>query len=200
MQVEFFWKNLCQCCWNTWAHDVYGLACLTLILFVLECWEQLNHAMYDWPNYPLPEMINVERKKEKPTKEKVGQVKPLLLLLSCGARQAWRKVLSHTRKLLQCTMKAHTASPLQHVFNGAGGGSCSHRSCIQCAQLTWWIKLLPRSTFSAAEGVLLYLHPDLLRFWLGSMSFWFDTCWWTGHELNGNTHQPEWETIVMVVI
>ena len=28
-------------------------------------------------------------------------------------------------------LEVHTASPLQHVLNGANGGSCCHRDCIQ---------------------------------------------------------------------
>ena len=84
-------------------------------------------------------MTNVVKKKEKPTEEKVGQVKPQhvkdLKRHRCVV-PAWSNVLNHTHKLLlckyivnlpwlfQCTTKAlklHTASHLQHVFNGAGG-------------------------------------------------------------------------------
>ena len=70
MQVEFFWKNLCQC-WNTWAHDVYGLACWTM-----QCMISSNEALDDWPNYPLPEMSNVERKKKNPQRRRLDKSNP----------------------------------------------------------------------------------------------------------------------------
>ena len=98
-------------------------------------------------------MSMFERKKEKPTGEKVGQVKlqqgkdltsPLhgACLEECPQPHSQIAALQIHRELAvvaQCTTKAlkvHAASHLQHVPNGVGG-SCSHCSCLQRAQLAW---------------------------------------------------------------
>ena len=86
-------------------------------------------------------MSNVEKeRKEKPTEEKVEQSLTIAVVwclpggmssatLSIAALQTHRELVV-VASMHDEGLEVHTESLLQHVFNGANGGSCCHRDCI----------------------------------------------------------------------
>ena len=99
-------------------------------------------------------MSMLEEKKEKPTEEKVGQVKPqqgkdLTLPLHGACLEECRQPHSQIAALqihrelavvAQCITKALKGPHGESSATGVqwcGWGSCSHRGCLQRAQLAW---------------------------------------------------------------
>ena len=115
----------------------------------------IGHSTRDHETTPFlrREDEHVKERGKKPTEEKVGQEKPqqgkdLTLPLHGACLEECPQPHSQITALqihcelavvAQCTTKAlkvHTASHLQHVFNGAGGAHAAI-GCLQRAQLAW---------------------------------------------------------------
>ena len=99
-------------------------------------------------------MLKRERKKEKPTEEKVGQVKPQqgkvltsplhgACLEECAQPHSQIAALQIHRELAMVALMHNEGPEGPHGESSAtcvqwcGWGSCSHRGCIQRAQLAW---------------------------------------------------------------
>ena len=77
-----------------------------------------------------------EKEKEKPTEEKVGQVKPQQGKVLTSPVQIDRELALVASMHNEGPEGPHGESSATCV-QWCGWGSCSHRGCIQHAQLTW---------------------------------------------------------------